>query len=49
MCVTDRHDMTLTVKAALNLNTTNQLNIVGFPMKGSQWFHKQAVSFADMT
>ena len=22
-CVTDRHDMTLTVKVALNLNTTN--------------------------
>ena len=24
MCVTDRHDMTLAVKVALNLNTTNQ-------------------------
>ena len=24
MCVTDRHDMTLTAKVALNLNTTNQ-------------------------
>ena len=23
MCVTDRHDMTLAVKVALNLNTTN--------------------------
>ena len=25
MCVTDRHDMTLAVKVALNPNTTNQL------------------------
>ena len=25
MCVTDRHDMTLAVKMALNLNTSNQL------------------------
>ena len=24
MCVTDRHDMTLAVKVALNPNTTNQ-------------------------
>ena len=24
MCVTDRHDMTLAIKLALNLNTTNQ-------------------------
>ena len=24
MCVTDRHDMTLAVKVALNSNTTNQ-------------------------
>ena len=24
MCVTDRHDMTLAVKVALNTNTTNQ-------------------------
>ena len=24
MCVTDRHDMTLVVKVALNPNTTNQ-------------------------
>ena len=31
MCVTNRHDMTLSVKVALNHNTTNQLieNIVG--------------------
>ena len=27
MCVTDRHDMTLAVKVALNPNTTNQLKI----------------------
>ena len=27
MCVTDRHDMTLAVKVALNLNTTNQPTI----------------------
>ena len=26
MCVTDRHDMTLAVKVALNSNTTNQLS-----------------------
>ena len=25
MCVTDRHDMTLAVKVALNPNTTNKL------------------------
>ena len=25
MCVTDRHDMTLAVKVALNPNTTNQM------------------------
>ena len=24
MCVTDRHNMTLAIKVALNLNTTNQ-------------------------
>ena len=24
MCITDRHDMTLAVKVALNPNTTNQ-------------------------
>ena len=24
MCITDRHDMTLAVKVALNSNTTNQ-------------------------
>ena len=24
MCITDRHDMTVAVKVALNLNTTNQ-------------------------
>ena len=33
MCVTDRHDMTLAVKVALNLNTTNQPT---FPNK--PWF-----------
>ena len=27
ICVTDRHDMTLAVKVALNLNTTNQPNL----------------------
>ena len=27
MCVTDRHDMTLAVKVALNPNTTNQPNL----------------------
>ena len=27
MCVTDRHDMTLVFKVALNLNTANQLTI----------------------
>ena len=30
MCVTDRHDMTLAVKVALNVNTTNQPTI--FPI-----------------
>ena len=30
MCVTDRHDITLAVKVALNPNTTNQLIIEGF-------------------
>ena len=30
MCVTDRHDMTLAVKVALNLNTNNQLFIIMF-------------------
>ena len=28
MCVTDRHDMTLAVKVALNANTTNQPTII---------------------
>ena len=28
MCVTDRHDMTLAVKVALNPNTTNQIRIL---------------------
>ena len=28
MCVTDRHDLTLAVKVALYLNTTNQLLVV---------------------
>ena len=27
ICVTDRHDMTLAVKVALNLNTTNQPSV----------------------
>ena len=27
MCVTDRHDMTIAVKVALNPNTTNELII----------------------
>ena len=30
MCVTDRHDMTLTVKVALKPNTTNQPKFVRF-------------------
>ena len=34
MCVTDRHDMTLAVKVALNPNTTNQLR------RGKVHFHK---------
>ena len=29
MCVTDRHDMTLAVRVALNSNTTNQLLVKG--------------------
>ena len=28
MCVSDRHDMTLAVKVALNPNTTNQPNLI---------------------
>ena len=30
MCVTDRHDMTLAVNVALNLNTTNQPTYFSF-------------------
>ena len=30
MCVTDRHDMTLAVKVALNPNTTNQPSTVTY-------------------
>ena len=34
MCVTDRHDMTLAVKVALNPNTTNQLS----QKDGTLWY-----------
>ena len=30
MCITDHHDMTLAVKVALNLNTTNQASVLKF-------------------
>ena len=39
MCVTDRHDMTLAVKVALNLNTTNQQDLL-VKVKIMQWNKK---------
>ena len=33
MCVTDRHDMTLAVKAALNPNTTDQPSFIEMILK----------------
>ena len=36
MCVTNHHDMTLAVKVALNLNTTNHLTLY---FKMTTWFH----------
>ena len=38
MCVTDCHDMTLAVKVALNLNTTNQ------PTQYNQPIHERDIS-----
>ena len=40
MCVTDRHDMTLAVKVALNPNTTNQTNILNTPFQVKQMYNK---------
>ena len=38
ICVTDRHDMTLAVKVALNPNTTNQYNQLHERNAGYQHF-----------
>ena len=37
MCVTDRHDTTLAVKMALNLNTTNQSYSYGLRESSSEF------------
>ena len=44
MCVTDRHDMTLGVKVALNPNTTNQIKLKMKNMKKKEKF-STGVSF----